>query len=52
MKKNVCVCIFMYMYIYIYISESLCYISEINIVNQLYFNKINFKNKGEEKSRQ
>ena len=38
-----------YSYIYIctklnmYITESLCCIAEINIVNQLYFNKINFK---------
>ena len=28
-----------YIYIYIYIIESLCYTAEINIVNQLYFNK-------------
>ena len=34
MKKNV----------YMYITESICCIVEINnIVNQLYFNKINFK---------
>ena len=33
MKKNV----------YIHITESLCSTEEINIVNQLYFNKINFK---------
>ena len=51
MKKNVCMYIYVYVYIHIYISESLCYISEINIVNQLYFNKINFKNKGEEKGK-
>ena len=33
MKKNV----------YTYISESLCCTAEINTVNQLYFNKINFE---------
>ena len=33
----------MYIYIHICITESLCYTAEINIVNQLYFNKINFK---------
>ena len=30
------------MYIYIYICESFCSTVEINIVNQLYFNKIKF----------
>ena len=42
MKNNVYICV--YIYIYIYITESLCCRVEINIVNQLYFNKINFKN--------
>ena len=40
MKNNVYICVC----IYIYITESLCCRVEINIVNQLYFNKINFKN--------
>ena len=35
MKKNV--------YIYVCVTELLCCTIEINIVNQLHFNKINFK---------
>lgn len=30
---------------YICITELICYTAEINTVNQLYFKKINFKNK-------
>ena len=35
MKKNVCVCVC----VCVCITESLCYTAEINILNQLYFNK-------------
>ena len=33
-------CVYIYIYIYIYMTESLCCTAEINIVNQLYFNKV------------
>ena len=32
-------------HVYICITESLCFTAGINIINQLYFNKINLKNK-------
>ena len=41
MKKNVYIC-FMSTCDSVYITESLCCTSEINVINQLYFNKILF----------
>ena len=47
----VCVCVCVYIYIYIYcLNESLCYTAEINIVNQLYFNKTIKKEKDFQKA--
>ena len=46
-KECVCVCVCVYIYIYKYIIESLCCTAEINIVNQLYFNKTKKKNHSE-----
>ena len=37
MKKNIYMCV----YVCVCVTESHCYRVEINIVNQLYFNKIN-----------
>ena len=41
MKKDIYIYIYIYIYTYIYvcIAESLCSTVEINIINQLYFNK-------------
>jgi len=37
LKNNIYM--YMYVYVYIYKTESLCYIAEINTVNQLYLNE-------------
>ena len=39
-KKSEKECVCIYIYIFFFFSESLCCIPEINIVNQLYFNRV------------
>ena len=45
-----CVCVCVCVCVYIYIYESPCYIAEINIINQIHFNKIKKKKKHVQKS--